>query len=158
VAARLVREDLTRKIKDDLDNIAGASDAGRCQMRRSVIIGTGSALPVTRVTNAQLAERGIDTTHEWIVERTGITAAPLCRRRRDHGQPRHRSRAQGAGRGRRASGQDRPDRARDRDPRPDLSGQRTRVQTALGINDCIAFDVAAVCTAFFTPSPLPTIW
>ncbi|MEZ0242202.1 MAG: 3-oxoacyl-ACP synthase, partial [Sphingomonas sp.] len=38
---------------------------------RSVIIGTGSALPPHRVSNAELAER-VDTTDEWIVERTGI--------------------------------------------------------------------------------------
>jgi len=40
-------------------------------MRRSVITGTGSALPRTVVTNADLAAR-VDTTDEWIVERTGI--------------------------------------------------------------------------------------
>ena len=38
---------------------------------RSVIIGTGSALPAQRVSNAELAER-VNTTDEWIVERTGI--------------------------------------------------------------------------------------
>ena len=40
-------------------------------MRRSVLLGTGSALPAKCVTNAELAER-VDTTDEWIVERTGI--------------------------------------------------------------------------------------
>ena len=39
--------------------------------KRSVIKGTGSALPRTRVSNAELAER-VDTNDEWIVERTGI--------------------------------------------------------------------------------------
>ncbi len=39
-------------------------------MLRSVIIGTGSALPVRRVSNAELAET-VDTTDEWIVARTG---------------------------------------------------------------------------------------
>jgi 3-oxoacyl-[acyl-carrier-protein] synthase III len=38
---------------------------------RSVIVGTGSCLPERRVSNAELAER-IDTSDEWIVERTGI--------------------------------------------------------------------------------------
>jgi 3-oxoacyl-[acyl-carrier-protein] synthase-3 len=38
---------------------------------RSVIIGTGSFLPERRVSNAELAER-VDTSDEWIVERTGI--------------------------------------------------------------------------------------
>ena len=39
--------------------------------RRAVIAGSGSALPRTCVTNAELAER-VDTSDEWIVERTGI--------------------------------------------------------------------------------------
>src|SRR3546814_17268670 len=45
--------------------------------RRAVIVGTGSALPPRRVTNAELAER-VDTTHEWIVERTGIEARHIA--------------------------------------------------------------------------------
>lgn len=40
-------------------------------MRRSVLIGTGSALPRTAVSNADLAKR-VETNDEWIVERTGI--------------------------------------------------------------------------------------
>ena len=37
----------------------------------AVIKGTGSALPRTRVSNAELAAK-VDTTDEWITERTGI--------------------------------------------------------------------------------------
>lgn len=37
----------------------------------SVIAGTGHYLPVQRLTNAMLEQR-VDTSHEWIVERTGI--------------------------------------------------------------------------------------
>ena len=40
-------------------------------MIRSVVTGTGSALPVRRVSNAELAQE-VDTSDEWIVERTGI--------------------------------------------------------------------------------------
>ena len=44
----------------------------------SKIIGTGSYLPPKRVTNhelaAQLAEKGIETSDEWIVSRSGIAA------------------------------------------------------------------------------------
>lgn len=40
-------------------------------MRRSVLIGTGSALPRQAVSNQELAAR-VDTSDEWIVERTGI--------------------------------------------------------------------------------------
>lgn len=44
----------------------------------SKIIGTGSYLPPKRVTNqelaAQLAEKGVETSHEWIYSRSGIAA------------------------------------------------------------------------------------
>jgi 3-oxoacyl-[acyl-carrier-protein] synthase-3 len=44
----------------------------------SKIIGTGSYLPPRRVTNEelakQLAEKGVETSHEWIVSRSGIAA------------------------------------------------------------------------------------
>ena len=46
-------------------------------IRRAVIVGTGAALPPHRVSNAELAER-VDTTHEWIVERTGIEARHIA--------------------------------------------------------------------------------
>lgn len=46
--------------------------------RYSKIVGTGSYLPPKRVTNmelaAQLAEKGIETSDEWIVSRSGISA------------------------------------------------------------------------------------
>ncbi|MFX8094766.1 hypothetical protein ABTK72_21080, partial [Acinetobacter baumannii] len=46
--------------------------------RYSRILGTGSFLPAGRVTNQALADRlaadGIETSDEWIVERTGIRA------------------------------------------------------------------------------------
>ena len=38
---------------------------------RSVVVGTGSSLPARAVTNAELTER-VDTSDEWIVQRTGI--------------------------------------------------------------------------------------
>lgn len=42
-------------------------------MPKAIISGTGGYLPPRVVTNDQLAkEYGIDTTHEWIVQRTGI--------------------------------------------------------------------------------------
>jgi 3-oxoacyl-[acyl-carrier-protein] synthase-3 len=42
-----------------------------------VLIGTGSALPVRIVTNAELAEK-VDTSDEWIVERTGIRSRHIA--------------------------------------------------------------------------------
>ena len=50
--------------------------------RYSRITGTGSHLPPRRVTNAdlvaELAARGIETSDDWIVERTGIRARHLA--------------------------------------------------------------------------------
>ena len=53
-------------------------------MRRySRITGTGSYLPPRRLTNAdlvaELAQRGIETSDEWIVERTGIRERRLAK-------------------------------------------------------------------------------
>ncbi|MDO8274646.1 MAG: 3-oxoacyl-ACP synthase, partial [Serpentinimonas sp.] len=46
--------------------------------RYTRITGTGSYLPPRRVSNAdlvaELAQRGIESSDEWIVERTGIRA------------------------------------------------------------------------------------
>ena len=67
---------------------SGASrDAG------SVITGWGTALPDKVVTNDDL-EAALDTTDEWIVERTGH---PRASRRRHHRRPRHRGRPRGHG-------------------------------------------------------------
>ncbi|MBZ0145610.1 MAG: 3-oxoacyl-ACP synthase [Rhodocyclales bacterium] len=46
------------------------------------ITGTGSYLPPTALTNNDLVARGVDTSDEWIVERTGIR----CRHIADAGQ------------------------------------------------------------------------
>lgn len=116
-------------------------------MIRSVIAGTGSALPARRVSNAELAEQ-IDTTDEWIVERTGIRfryiagpgettatlAADACR-------------AALAAAGREASDIDLIVLAT-ATPDQTFPASATKVQTMLGIDDCVAFDVAAVCSGF----------
>src|SRR5690606_28412855 len=56
-------------------------------MYASKITGTGSAFPERVVTNDQLARelaaKGIETSNEWIVERTGIRARRISR----HGNP-----------------------------------------------------------------------
>ena len=114
---------------------------------RSVIAGTGSALPKRCVTNAELAET-VDTSDEWIVERTGIrsryiaqpgeTTATLatdaCRKALD------------------AAGIDASEIGlivlATATPDQTFPSSATKVQALLGINDCIAFDVHAVCTGF----------
>jgi len=116
-------------------------------MIRSVIAGTGSALPARRVSNAELAEQ-VDTTDEWIVERTGIRfryiagpdettatlAADACR-------------AALAAAGREANDIDLIVLAT-ATPDQTFPASATKVQAMLGIDDCVAFDVAAVCSGF----------
>jgi 3-oxoacyl-[acyl-carrier-protein] synthase-3 len=115
--------------------------------RRSVIAGTGAALPPRRVTNAELAER-VDTTHEWIVERTGIEARHIAA----DGETTATLATEAAQKALAAAGipaqriglivlaTATPDQT--------FPASAVRVQAALGIDDCIAFDVQAVCTGF----------
>ena len=112
-----------------------------------MIKGTGSALPARRVDNAELALQ-IDTTDQWIVERTGIRsryiagegettatlAADACRRALD------------------AAGIDAADVGlivlATATPDQTFPATATKVQAMLGIPDCIAFDIQAVCSGF----------
>jgi 3-oxoacyl-[acyl-carrier-protein] synthase-3 len=115
--------------------------------RRSIIVGTGSALPPRRVTNAELAER-VETTHEWIVERTGIEARHIAA----DGETTATLATEAAEKALAAAGVPAEKVGlivlATATPDQTFPASATRVQTALGINDCIAFDVAAVCTGF----------
>lgn len=116
-------------------------------MIRSVITGTGSALPVRRVSNAELAET-VDTTDEWIVERTGI--------RFRHIAGPDETTATLAADACKAALAAADISAQDIDlivlatatPDQTFPASATKVQAMLGINDCVAFDVAAVCSGF----------
>jgi 3-oxoacyl-[acyl-carrier-protein] synthase-3 len=113
----------------------------------SVVLGVGSALPRRRVTNDELAER-IETSDQWIVERTGIrsryvagegeTTASLAtdaaRRALEHAQ------VEAEDIGLIVLATATPDQT--------FPSSATKVQAALGIDDCVAFDVHAVCTGF----------
>ena len=120
--------------------------------RHSRITGTGSYLPPRRLSNeqlaAELAERGVETSDQWIVDRTGIRArhfaAPdmmasdlaleACR---------HALEAAGL-------------KAEDIDliivatSTPDMVFPSTAclLQRKLGVSGCPAFDVQAVCSGF----------
>ena len=115
--------------------------------RRAVIVGTGSALPGRRVTNAELAER-VETTHEWIVERTGIEARHIA----GDGETTATLATEAAQKALAAAGIE-PGQVglivlATATPDQTFPASATRVQTNLGIDDCIAFDVQAVCTGF----------
>jgi 3-oxoacyl-[acyl-carrier-protein] synthase-3 len=115
--------------------------------RRSVILGTGAALPPRRVTNAELAER-VETTHQWIVERTGIEARHIAA----DGETTATLATEAARKALEAAGIDAASIGlivlATATPDQTFPASATLVQTALGIDDCIAFDVQAVCTGF----------
>jgi len=115
--------------------------------RRSILAGTGSALPPRRVTNEELAAR-VDTTHEWIVERTGIHARHIA----GDGETTATLATEAARKALAAAGIGAEQIGlivlATATPDQTFPATATKVQTALGIDDCIAFDVAAVCTGF----------
>ncbi|MBL0423120.1 ketoacyl-ACP synthase III [Ramlibacter sp. AW1] len=120
--------------------------------RFSRIAGTGSYLPPRRVTNAELAAdlatRGIETSDEWIVERTGIRARHFAAAdvtTSDLAVPAARHAIEAAG-----------ITAADIDliivatSTPDMvfPSAACLLQNKLGIVGCPAFDVQAVCSGF----------
>lgn len=116
-------------------------------MIRSVILGTGSALPSRRVSNAELAEM-VDTTDEWIVERTGIRFRHIAGPDETTGTlARDAATAALAAAGLAAQEIDLIVLAT-ATPDQTFPSTATKVQAMLGIDDCVAFDVAAVCSGF----------
>ena len=100
-----------------------ASGADLVTVLRSVVLGCGSYLPARILSNDELA-KSVETTDEWIVQRTGIRERHIAAARRTDLRPRAACRARGA-RQRPCRGRlDRPDRARHLDAGPDLSGHR----------------------------------
>ena len=114
---------------------------------RSVIKGTGSALPKRRVDNAELAEL-VDTTDQWIVERTGIRSRYIA----GEGETTATLAADAARAALDAAGLQPSDIGlivlATATPDQTFPSSATKVQAALGIDDCVAFDVHAVCTGF----------
>jgi 3-oxoacyl-[acyl-carrier-protein] synthase III len=114
---------------------------------RAVIAGTGSALPPRRVTNDELAQI-VDTSDEWIVARTGIRARHIA----GEGETTATLATDAARKALAAAGIDAS--AVDlivlatATPDQTFPATATKVQDALGILDCVAFDVAAVCSGF----------
>ena len=120
--------------------------------RYSRITGTGSHLPERRLSNADmaamLAERGLETSDEWIVERTGIRARHFAAdgvNASDLALVAAREALEAAGRT-----------AEDIDliivatSTPDMVFPSTAciLQHKLGANGCAAFDMQAVCSGF----------
>lgn len=114
---------------------------------RSIIRGSGSALPQRCVTNAEMAQM-VDTTDEWIVERTGIRQRYIA----GEGETTSTLATAAARRALDAAGIEasKVDLIVLATATPDQTfpATATIVQHNLGCNGGIAFDVAAVCSGF----------
>jgi 3-oxoacyl-[acyl-carrier-protein] synthase-3 len=114
---------------------------------RSVVKGTGSALPARRVDNEELA-RQVDTSDEWIVERTGIRSRYVA----GDGETTATLALEACRNALEAAGLQPQDIGlivlATATPDQTFPSSATKVQALLGIDDCIAFDVHAVCTGF----------
>jgi len=114
---------------------------------RSVILGVGSHLPARVLSNAELSKR-VDTSDEWIVERTGIRQRHIA----DENEKTSDLAIAAAKRALEAAGRE----ATDIDliilatTTPDLTFPATaaRVQAAIGAGPGVAFDLQAVCSGF----------
>jgi len=116
-------------------------------VRRAVITGTGSALPMRRVSNEELAQT-VDTSDEWIVERTGIRFRYIAGPDETTGTlAADAARAALSAAGKAADAVDLIVLAT-ATPDQTFPATATKVQAMLGIDDCVAFDVAAVCSGF----------
>jgi 3-oxoacyl-[acyl-carrier-protein] synthase-3 len=124
----------------------------RLSPRYARIAGTGSYLPPRRLANADmvalLAQRGLETSDDWIVERTGIRARHFVAdgvNSSDLALQAARAALESAGR-----------KAEDVDliivatSTPDMVFPSTAciLQNKLGVHGCPAFDVQAVCSGF----------
>ncbi len=114
---------------------------------RSVLIGTGSALPKRAVSNAELAET-VETSDEWIVARTGIRNRHIA----GEGETTGTLATEAARRALAAAGLEGKDIGlivlATATPDQTFPATATAVQHAIGANGGIAFDVAAVCSGF----------
>lgn len=115
--------------------------------RRAVIAGTGSALPKRLVTNAELSKT-VDTSDEWIVARTGIKSRYIA----GEGETTGTLATEAARKAIEAAGLQPSDIGLivlgTATPDQTFPATATIVQASLGIDDCIAFDVQAVCSGF----------
>lgn len=117
------------------------------EIRRSVVLGVGSALPKRVVTNAEM-ETMVDTTNEWIVQRTGIEQRYIA----DDTETSSTLGADAARAALKNAGID----AQDIDliivatatPDNTFPATAVNIQQRLGIHHGFAFDVQAVCSGF----------
>jgi len=114
---------------------------------RSHIVGCGSYLPSRIVTNAELASK-VDTSDEWIIERTGIRQRHIAAEGETTSDL-----ATAAAQAALRSADIKPEEVdllvvATATPDNTFPATATRVQQRLGMNSGFAFDVQAVCSGF----------
>lgn len=113
----------------------------------SVVVGTGSYLPSRKMTNHDLPAH-LETSHEWIVERTGICARHIAA----EGEYTSDLGVQAALKALEAAGLTPADIDMiilgTSTPDNTFPATATRIQSKLGMTRGFAFDVAAVCSGF----------
>lgn len=114
---------------------------------RSVVAGVGSALPKRRVTNDELAQT-VDTSDEWIVERTGIRTRYVAGEGETTATLAHEAALKALDHASLKPCDIELIVLATATPDQTFPSSATKIQAMLGINDCIAFDVHAVCTGF----------
>lgn len=117
------------------------------QQLRSVVVGAGSYLPGAVVTNKDLEER-LDTSDEWIVQRTGISCRHIAAA--DETTSTLGIRAAQAALADARLGPDDIDLIIVATSTPDFTfpSVATQIQAALGMTHGAAFDLQAVCSGF----------
>ncbi len=124
----------------------GAKDNDKTQLR-SVVLGVGAYLPAKTLTNADL-ETMVDTTSDWIVQRTGIQERHIAA----EGETTSMLGTEAARRALANAGVDAAsiDLIICATSTPDYTfpSAATQIQAALGITKGVAFDLQAVCSGF----------
>src|ERR1051325_5144034 len=123
-------------------------------MKRSIILGCGAYLPDNGLTNADLAQM-VDTSDEWITERTGIKQRHIAA----EGEKTSDLARRAAERALAQAGVE----AKDIDlivlgtatPAEPFPATATAVQAQLGVRQGAAFDVQAVCSGERRAGPAP---
>jgi 3-oxoacyl-[acyl-carrier-protein] synthase-3 len=99
-------------------------------MRRTVILGTGSELPSTVMTNADL-EKLVDTTDEWITTRTGIKERRILDNGKGVADMAHRASIRAL-----------------EDAGVEATSSACVLEAMLGARNVFSFDVNAACSGF----------
>lgn len=119
-------------------------------MHKTKITGTGSYIPKKKLTNHDL-EKMVDTSHEWIVERTGIESRHIAEPQ--NGESNSEMAAEASKKALEMAGLE----PNDIDliifatcsPDKTLPSSGALLQTLIGIdNECPTFDLAAACSGF----------